>query len=659
MHDPSIKHKISPIQKIVARLALRIRIGRAADYAFSTAAVCLLVAANLVALTKTGWLDPQNSQSVFIALAIFPLLAALFGWFKRLDSIALAQQIDQSHDLHDRFSTAIALADSQNQDASPAAQEFSRAQIEDALKHIDSIRISRAAPFRKPAGLVPFLLFFAAVTALWFYPVPDHSHQLPPAPVIQHKALLDSATIAMERDRLEDLKQQLSVQPDDLESQLLIQEIEDLLQAVENQEISEREFLERLDAIEKKFFADREPPPVQDLADALQKAAEELRKEAGKDLAQQKELDAVLQALEEKDLDQASKALEKLAEKLLADNISAKEAEQLAKLLEKFADKIDIESPRLQELLDKHQKAFDSLSEQFKGRDNLSSAEKDRLKKAEKDLEAAKKRAQTHKDTGTGRVLEQLKKETKDMAEQLKNHAEQEKQNAKNKNKTPDPDQPKFQQEVGRNAKEAAEKLEQQGKEQQSEQAKQNAREQLQEMREAMQRAQTRPEEQAQDQRRGDQVQDFLERAKGQQEARSDQQIQQAKDQANENSGDQKGREQQGSGDDKGGSSDLENKLKQENQGYNESGSDKGGEQDETRLDSKRVQENLQGEQGQGQSRSEIIQGASEQGFATTEYKEVYGDYSSVVEEVMEREKVPSGYRYYIKRYFQLIKPQQ
>ena len=40
-------------------------------------------------------------------------------------------------------------------------------------------------------------------------------------------------------------------------------------------------------------------------------------------------------------------------------------------------------------------------------------------------------------------------------------------------------------------------------------------------------------------------------------------------------------------------------------------------------------------------------------------YKRVYGDYTAVVEEVMSKEKVPPGYRFYIKRYFQLIKPRE
>ena len=33
------------------------------------------------------------------------------------------------------------------------------------------------------------------------------------------------------------------------------------------------------------------------------------------------------------------------------------------------------------------------------------------------------------------------------------------------------------------------------------------------------------------------------------------------------------------------------------------------------------------------------------------------GEYKKVVEEVMNQEKVPQGYKYYVKRYFQRIKP--
>ena len=76
-------------------------------------------------------------------------------------------------------------------------------------------------------------------------------------------------------------------------------------------------------------------------------------------------------------------------------------------------------------------------------------------------------------------------------------------------------------------------------------------------------------------------------------------------------------------------------------------------------MDSKKIDENLSGRDAKGASKSEIIKAASEEGFANTQYKDVFVDYESVVEEVMEKEKVPPGYRYYVKRYFQMIRPQE
>ncbi len=65
------------------------------------------------------------------------------------------------------------------------------------------------------------------------------------------------------------------------------------------------------------------------------------------------------------------------------------------------------------------------------------------------------------------------------------------------------------------------------------------------------------------------------------------------------------------------------------------------------------------GKAGAGPTRSQTILEASERGFSNKSYQRVYKDYSAVVEEVMSQEGVPPGYRYYVKRYFQLIRPRE
>ena len=77
----------------------------------------------------------------------------------------------------------------------------------------------------------------------------------------------------------------------------------------------------------------------------------------------------------------------------------------------------------------------------------------------------------------------------------------------------------------------------------------------------------------------------------------------------------------------------------------------------ETNLDKKTKEQEVEGQLGNGNSRRETILTSAKKGFASTGYKRVYAEYKKVVEEVMTQEKVPQGYKYYVKRYFQRIKP--
>jgi hypothetical protein len=60
---------------------------------------------------------------------------------------------------------------------------------------------------------------------------------------------------------------------------------------------------------------------------------------------------------------------------------------------------------------------------------------------------------------------------------------------------------------------------------------------------------------------------------------------------------------------------------------------------------------------GQGSSRSEVIQGAAERGFTSRGYQKVYREYHTVAEEALAKDEIPGGYRSYVRRYFELIRP--
>lgn len=65
------------------------------------------------------------------------------------------------------------------------------------------------------------------------------------------------------------------------------------------------------------------------------------------------------------------------------------------------------------------------------------------------------------------------------------------------------------------------------------------------------------------------------------------------------------------------------------------------------------------GAEGAGPSRSEVIRTSAARGFASRAYRDVYGDYRSHAEEALEDEEIPPGYRFYVERYFQLIRPRE
>jgi hypothetical protein len=62
---------------------------------------------------------------------------------------------------------------------------------------------------------------------------------------------------------------------------------------------------------------------------------------------------------------------------------------------------------------------------------------------------------------------------------------------------------------------------------------------------------------------------------------------------------------------------------------------------------------------GKGPSRSQTILGAADKGFVGKAYKKVYDDYKTVAEQALKQDEIPAGYRFYVRRYFDLIRPRE
>ena len=52
-----------------------------------------------------------------------------------------------------------------------------------------------------------------------------------------------------------------------------------------------------------------------------------------------------------------------------------------------------------------------------------------------------------------------------------------------------------------------------------------------------------------------------------------------------------------------------------------------------------------------------MIYDAASRGFGARAYQKVHADYAEHAEQELSREPLPPGYRFYVRRYFELIQP--
>lgn len=78
-----------------------------------------------------------------------------------------------------------------------------------------------------------------------------------------------------------------------------------------------------------------------------------------------------------------------------------------------------------------------------------------------------------------------------------------------------------------------------------------------------------------------------------------------------------------------------------------------------SRMSASHLDSSVKGEPGKGPVRSLVIPQSADSGFVSSAYRRVYTDYRKHAESVLETDVVPPGYRFYVKRYFRLIRPRE
>jgi hypothetical protein len=653
------------IRRLAAQAERRIRLGRALRVGARALCAALVVAIVAVALRKLGLVGERAARVVLGLAGASVVVAAVVAWSWRLADRAGARALDRFHGLHDRLASALAFG------ATPERTPFMDAAIEDAVLAVPQAKPRAAVRLPVPRSLGAAVGLAGLLVGVLLFEV---RHHIP----IAHATTIDPMEMAP--DDLEDVKdflQQLKQKDQSDDTKAAIDEFNKLVDDIANKRLDRTEAFRRMEALEQKLLTGSEADK-KSLEEQLEKIGEEMKKaELTKPAGE---------ALTDNKLQQARDAMHELAKKMREQGgqIDKAKLEQMRQALQKAS--ADAEK-RQQAIEQRRQElADDILKRKEKAADGGSEEEQSLLQKKQRELERLDRDLDQEKNSG--RQLDRLDRELQQAAEDLMK-------------------------DMGLTAKDldqGAEDINQMQQQQMSEQEKEELKQKLQEMRELMRQQGQGGKGQIV------RLKKFGRMARGQ----GGQQGQGQEGQGQEGQG-QEGQGQEGQGQGQGqqgqggqGQQGQNGQGGQGQQGQNGQGG-QGGQGGETWVLGPNGEKLLMlskgqggegqsqgsgqggaGGEGQGQpgrgwgeghdpktqagatnpkmgtqdtqvqgadanggSRSQVILGAAERGFASRGYKKVYTEYHQVAEESLAKDEIPGGYRFYVKRYFQLIRPRE
>ncbi|HVU04458.1 MAG TPA: hypothetical protein VHE30_22025 [Polyangiaceae bacterium] len=612
--------------------ALRLRLNEILARASLGAVLLLAYVAFALSVVKVTHGAPSAVRGLAWGGAV-PLLV----WFGLLLHAALrhapstrgALALDRHHGLDDRITNALEFAGV----SAESRTSLMEAAIEDAARFADAASPPKAVPLRAPRDAPAVLLLLVACGGIALLEVPVE-RVVPPPPRHVDALLLGADDVELLRRIAEDMTQNTS-DPTALSS---ARRFNQLVEDLAERRLDRREVFRRLDDLARGL----ESPADLDTS-ALDEALDDVAKELDKSgLAK-----PVARALADKRLTDAEHAMEDLAKRVETAKkaVDKQKLEELRKSLEKASQAAAAKSAKAtQERSELEERRKRLLKKKENG--GLTPSEQAELNRTERRLERLN-RDQGRSDAareGLSGLDKDLAKAASDLMKELGDSAQDLRQSAEDIHRTADrklSDEQK--KEMLRRVEELRQMLRQEG---------QAGRDRLKRMMAFGQRArgqsgQSSGQGRGQGHGQGGQGKD----GQGQTELRL------GRGQPGGPGGlviGPGGASMPGQGSESGGPG---------------SGPGGGGEEwgtghdenvrgDKTALAGKTEDTTAQAvDTGQGDSTSQVIYGAAERGFVGRGYKKVYADYENVAEEVLGHDEIPPGYRFYVRRYFQLIRP--
>ena len=584
----------------------------------------------VLALAWLKWAAPSSDASAaldghfrllgygWLVTLCVPVLGAISGWLSRRTQQQGALALDRYHQSADRVTSALSFSELAPEQRSP----WMDAAIADALRTVERPSATHAVPLRLPRATwlsVGLALLVVAISRLSPHEGP-RPVSLPAPPTI--------AAVDLNEDDLAALREsldELGKGRDNPELSSAVARFNQTVEQLAEHQLDRRQLFQRLAEIERSLGAPSE----------LDTAVDQGLKDIASELEKSPLSRPIAEALKERRLADAEQALRELAERLARkEKVPEGELERLRKAL---ADAAQQSAGRVQRL--------------DEARRNLEQEQRRLLSKKQKPGEQAAPPEAAAADQR--RRLDHLDRERSEAAGAQQQLSQLDKDLAKAAQD--------LMREMGQSAsslRSGAEDVNRMAQKQMTERDKQELKRKLEELKELLRQGGAGREEH---QRR---LRQFAERARGK-------------------PGDGPGNDPQ-SGNGPGGKGQQELVLGPggqpipipvqeqgsrpspgEGQGKGEAGSKEWGTGSDPKLQG--APSDLTGktedvsaaavDTGQGSSTSEVVFGAAQRGFTGNRYQKVYTQYRTVAEDVLEQESIPAGYEFYVRRYFQLIRP--
>ncbi|MEA2745903.1 MAG: hypothetical protein QOI41_46, partial [Myxococcales bacterium] len=396
---PAARPRLDAIERQATRAERRLRTKRAVAWAAKALAAGLVAALVIVVLRKTGLVSERLGRIGLVVAAAQVLVVAAVAYTRALPRRAGAVALDRFHGLADRLSSALSFGELPGTERTP----FMLAAIDDAVAHAGKVDPRRAVPMVVPAEwpFLVLLLLFVSVTSLFEI----RKHQ----PIYGVKTIDAVDVTADDLDAMREFLREIDQRMQTDEAKAATQEFNQLIEDLANKRLDRSEAFRKMQQLEDKLLQGRE---------ADSKALEEALKKMGEEMKKSELTKPAGEALENKNLSDAEKAMHDLAKKLREQGKGVDKA-QLEKMREALKKAGEDQAKRAEAIANKREELKQDLLKQKQkmGDAGANEQEKSLLQKKERELERLDRESEQQQKTQ--RELDRLDRELQKAAEDL------------------------------------------------------------------------------------------------------------------------------------------------------------------------------------------------------------------------------------------------